>query len=155
MSLKIRNNISSFNTAALSGLNQNISEIPGYSIILKNNYSIGDGKFADNGWLQEMPHPVSKITWDNYAAVSFNTAKELNLKNDDVIEIKVGSKKLKIPVFLQPGSADKTFTIEIGYGRRKCGIVGSQVGFDATVLQSKDNVLSPWLYSGEVSKTGR
>ena len=101
-----------------------------------------------------MPHPVSKITWDNYAAISFNTAKELNLKNDDLVEIKVGSKKLTIPVFLQPGSADKTFTIEIGYGRRKCGIVGSQVGFDATVLQSKDNMLSPWLFSGEVSKTG-
>jgi len=144
--------IGSFNTAALAGLNQSKSETSEYSIVLKNNYSIGDGKFADNGWLQEMPHPVSKITWDNYAAVSFNTAKELNLKNNDLVQIKVGSRKLEIPVFLQPGSADKTFTIELGYGRRKSGVVGTNVGFDASILQSKTNSASPWLLTGDVSK---
>jgi len=133
-------------------LNQSKTEISGYSIVLKNNYSIGDGRFADNGWLQEMPHPVSKITWDNYAAVSFNSAKELNLKNNDLVEIKVGSRKLQIPVFLQPGSADKTFTIELGYGRRKSGIVGTNVGFDASVLQSKTNSLSAYLFVGDISK---
>ena len=144
--------IGSFYTAALAALNQSKTEISRYSIVLKNNYSIGDGRFADNGWLQEMPHPVSKITWDNYAAVSFNSAKELNLKNNDLVEIKVGSRKLQIPVFLQPGSADKTFTIELGYGRRKSGIVGTNVGFDASVLQSKTNSLSAYLFVGDISK---
>jgi Fe-S-cluster-containing dehydrogenase component len=144
--------IGSFNTANLSVLNSYRTDSTGYSIILKNNYSIGDGRFADNGWLQEIPHPVTKITWDNYASVSFNTAKELNLKNNNLIEIKVGLRKLHIPVFLQPGCADKTFTIELGYGRRKSGIVGSEVGFDASSLLSKANSLSPWLFVGAVTK---
>ncbi len=141
-----------FNTASLAALNSYKPELPEYSVILKNNYSIGDGRFADNGWLQELPHPVSKITWDNYAAVSLNTAKELNLKNNDIIEIKVDSRKLLIPVFLQPGSADKTFTIELGYGRKKSGVVGNDVGFDASVLQSKENSALPFLFIGKINK---
>lgn len=144
--------IDSFNTSALAELNSVKTDLSKYSIVLKNNYSIGDGKFADNGWLQELPHPISKITWDNYAAVSFKTARELNLKNNDMIEIKVGTKKLTIPVFLQPGSADNTFTVELGYGRKKSGIVGTDVGFDASSLLSKTETDSPYLFSGDVSK---
>lgn len=145
---------SSFNTAVLAEFNSVKTDLPKYSIILKNNYSIGDGKFADNGWLQELPHPVSKITWDNYAAVSFKTAKELNLNNNDLIEIKAGSRKLTIPVFLQPGSGDNTFTIELGYGRTKTGAVGSNVGFDASSLLSKTELNSPFLFAGDVLKAG-
>lgn len=141
-----------FNTSALAALSNYKVESSDYSVILKNNYSIGDGRFADNGWLQELPHPVSKITWDNYAAVSFKTAKELNLKNNELIEIKVGNRKLTLPVFLQPGSADNTFTIELGYGRKKSGVVGNDVGFDASVLLSKENSGSPYLFLGKVSK---
>ncbi|NWF89120.1 MAG: TAT-variant-translocated molybdopterin oxidoreductase [Ignavibacteriaceae bacterium] len=141
-----------FNSASLSELNSHKSAISGYSIVLKNNYSIGDGRLADNGWLQELPHPVSKIAWDNYASVSFATAKELNLKNNDLIEITIGSKTLKIPVFLQPGSADNTFTIELGYGRRKSGTVGTNVGFDAGVLLTKSNSGSPYLFTGKINK---
>ncbi len=146
--------IDNLNRSALAALNSYKTDFPKYSVVLKNNYSIGDGRFADNGWLQELAHPVSKITWDNYASVSFKTAEELNLKNNDLVEIKVGSQKLTIPVFLQPGSADKTFTIELGYGRKKTGVVGSEVGFDASILQSKSNSNLPYLFSGEVSKAG-
>jgi molybdopterin-containing oxidoreductase family iron-sulfur binding subunit len=133
-------------------LNSYKNELSDYSIVLKNNYSIGDGKFADNGWLQELPHPVSKITWDNYASVSFNTAEELDLKNNDLIEIQVGSRKLTVPVFLQPGSADNTFTLELGYGRNKAGVVGADVGFDASILQSKEDSNTPFLFNGKVNK---
>ncbi len=94
-----------------------------------------------------MPHPVSKIVWDNYASISFNTAKKLGLESNDVVEITIGNKKLNIPVFTQPGAADDTFTIESGYGREKIGIVGSGTGFNAGKLQSKDFSLSPWLYN--------
>lgn len=141
-----------FNSSSLAALNSFKLESQDYSIILKNNYSIGDGEFADNGWLQELPHPVSKITWDNYAAVSFNTAKKLGLRNSDSVEINVDSRKLTIPVFLQPGCADNTFSIELGYGRRKAGVVGTNVGFDASVLQSKENTISPFLLTGKISK---
>ncbi len=142
----------SFNSSAIASLNSYKSDTSKYSIVLKNNYSIGDGRFADNGWLQELPHPISKITWDNYAAVSFKTAKELNLKNNDLIKIKVGARKLTIPIFLQPGSADNTFTIELGYGRKKSGIVGVDVGFDASSLLSKMETASPYLFNGDISK---
>lgn len=146
--------VGSFNSSALEELKSLKTDSTKYSIILKNNYSVGDGRFADNGWLQELPHPVSKITWDNYAAVSFKTAKALNLENNDLVEIKVGNRKLVVPVFLQPGSADNTFTIELGYGRTKTGVVGSAVGFDAGSLLSKTESSSPYLFIGEISKLG-
>ncbi|MBZ0200256.1 MAG: TAT-variant-translocated molybdopterin oxidoreductase [Ignavibacteriaceae bacterium] len=122
-----------------------------YVVALKSSYSIVDGSYADNGWLQELPHPVSKITWDNYAAISHITAKELGVENDDIIDIQIGNSKLSIPVFLQPGSSEKTITIELGYGRENAGAVGTGVGFNANVLMNS-NGLSPWLYNASVVK---
>lgn len=128
----------------------------GYTIIFKENQFVGDGRFSHNGWLQELPHPVSKITWDNYAAVSEKTARSLGVKDNDVIEIDVDGRKLQIPVFMQAGNADDTITIELGYGRSHSGTVANGVGFNANVLLSKKSGVSPWIYSGAtVQKTGR
>ncbi len=132
----------------------------GYIINLRESYSTGDGRLANNGWMQELPHPVSKITWDNYAAISLSTAKELNINaanelhdaSYDMIEISVNGRKLEIPAFVQPGAADKTITIELGYGRSKVGVVGTGVGFNAGLLMSKNNGVSPWLYYGDAKK---
>ena len=132
----------------------------GYVINFRESYSTGDGRFANNGWLQELPHPVSKITWDNYAAISLGTAKELNINatnemhdsSYDMIEISVNGRKLEIPAFVQPGAADKTITIELGYGRSNVGVIGTGVGFDAGVLMSKMSGVSPWIYYGDVKK---
>jgi MoCo/4Fe-4S cofactor protein with predicted Tat translocation signal len=144
----------SFNSSAF-GSTVNNRESSGYTIVLRESYSTGDGSFANNGWMQELPHPVSKITWDNYAAVSNSTAKELGVKSDDLVNIKIGTRELKIPVFIQPGAADKTLTIELGYGRTKVGIIGYGVGFNANVLLSKAGGLSPWIYdNAEVNKAG-
>jgi MoCo/4Fe-4S cofactor protein with predicted Tat translocation signal len=130
-------------------------EVSGYAVLLKESYTLGDGSFANNGWLQELPHPVSKIVWDNYASISVKTAADLDLKNNDVVEINIENRKLNIPVFIQPGAADDTFTIELGYGREKTGTVGTGVGFNAGVLQTKDFKLSPWLYNNaSINKTG-
>jgi len=129
--------------------------ISGYALILKESTNTGDGRYSNNGWLQELPHPVTKVTWDNYAAISPATAKELGVDYNDIIKIKAGGRSLEIPVFIQPGSADKTITIELGYGRSKTGIVGTGAGFNANVLLSKNEGLSPWLYTGvSVNKTG-
>ncbi len=87
-----------------------------------------DGKFGNNGWLYELPHPITKIVWDNYAAISPATAKKLNLKNNDVIEIEKGNRKLNIPVFVQAGVADNLICVETGFGREECGEVGRDVG---------------------------
>lgn len=146
-------NLSSFN---LTSIESNAKQADGYTIILKENYFLGDGRFSHNGWLQELPHPVSKITWDNYAAVSEKTAKALEVKDNDVVEIDINGRKLELPVFMQAGNADETITIELGYGRNYSGTVANGVGFNANVLLAKSGGLSPWIYSAaSVKKTGR
>jgi len=104
------------------------------SVILAESYALGDGRHSNNGWLQELPHPVSKITWDNYAAISEKTGKELGLKTNSLVEVSVNGKKVTLPVLLQPGLADNTVVVELGYGRTKCPVVALEVGKDASVF---------------------
>ena len=127
----------------------------GYVVHLTGSYFTGDGSFANNGWLQETPHPVTKITWDNYAAISPATAKKLNVEMNDIVEVSTGSGKLKLPVVVQPGNDDKTINIELGYGRTMTGEVGINVGFNSIALMSKDSSLSPYIIEGaSLSNTG-
>jgi MoCo/4Fe-4S cofactor protein with predicted Tat translocation signal len=147
--------IGNFNSSAFPATEGRLKESIGYTVVLRESYATGDGSFANNGWMQELPHPVSKITWDNYAAVSNSTAKELGVNSNDLVNIQVGGRKLQIPVFIQPGAADNIITIELGYGRTKVGIVGLGVGFNASVLLSKDGGLSPWIYNNaSVNRSG-
>jgi MoCo/4Fe-4S cofactor protein with predicted Tat translocation signal len=143
--------LGSFNTLAFDGLRTTNTKQSGYALILSESYSMGDGRYANNGWLQELPHPVSKMTWDNYAAISKDTAKELRVKNNDKISITVGNRTLEIPVFIQPGCADNTIAIETGYGRTVVGKVGEGTGFNANVLLSKDFA---WLFTTTSVKKG-
>jgi MoCo/4Fe-4S cofactor protein with predicted Tat translocation signal len=123
-----------------------------FTVIFSEGYASGDGRFANNGWLQELPHPVSKITWDNYAAISYQTAKELGVTTNDLIEIELNGRRQNIPVLVQPGSADNCISIELGYGRHKTGIVGTGVGFNFNTMLSKDG---GWIYTTDsVRKTG-
>ncbi|WP_337872381.1 TAT-variant-translocated molybdopterin oxidoreductase [Ignavibacterium sp.] len=146
--------VSNINLSALNGVNSN-SESNDFTLVLRESYQVGDGRFANNGWLQELPHPVSKITWDNYAAISHNTAKSLNVENDDLVEVSVGERKLTLPVFIQAGNADNTITIELGYGREFSGIVASGVGFNANSLLSANPEFSNWIYTNaSVKKAG-
>ncbi|MFO7526485.1 MAG: TAT-variant-translocated molybdopterin oxidoreductase [Ignavibacteriaceae bacterium] len=134
-----------FNVQSIESMND---QAEGYTVILKENMFIGDGRYSHNGWLQELPHPVSKISWDNYAAVSERTAKSLNVEDNDVIEININGNKIEIPVFMQAGNSDNTITIELGYGRIFSGTVATGVGFNANVLLSKKGGVTPWIYSG-------
>ena len=118
-----------------------------FSLHIKESYAVRDGRFANNGWLQELPHPVSKIVWDNYAAISPKTASELGLNSNDLVEISTGKTSLQIPVFIQPGTSDNSITIETGYGRKIGGTVGTGIGFNANTLIQSSTGLSPWLYS--------
>jgi molybdopterin-containing oxidoreductase family iron-sulfur binding subunit len=136
-----------FNTDALSVLDQEKSDNSTYVLLLREGYQSGDGRFLNNGWMLELPHPVSKVTWDNYAAISNSTAKALNVKSNDVISINTPGTNLKIPVFIQPGAADNTIAIELGFGRKVVGVVGEGVGFDAIPLMSYSNSHSPWIIS--------
>jgi molybdopterin-containing oxidoreductase family iron-sulfur binding subunit len=126
-----------------------------FSLHIKESYAVRDGRFANNGWLQELPHPVSKVVWDNYAAVSPKTASDLGLKSNDLVEISIGNNSLKIPVFIQPGASNNSITIETGYGRKNGGTVGTGVGFNPNVLLNSNGGISPWLFSNiKVEKIG-
>jgi Fe-S-cluster-containing dehydrogenase component/anaerobic selenocysteine-containing dehydrogenase len=126
----------------------------GIAVALRPSYYIGDGSFANNGWLQELPHPVSKVVWDNYAAISETTANRLGLVNADLVEVVLPHGKQTFPVFVQPGHADNCVSIELGYGRWNAGPVGTGVGVDATMLLTKEGLAGRRVYSdARVTKT--
>jgi molybdopterin-containing oxidoreductase family iron-sulfur binding subunit len=126
-----------------------------YVVLLQNNNTIGDGRFASNGWLQELPNAITKIVWDNYAAVSVQAAAELGVNSDDMIDITIGNKKQTFPVFVQPGLADKVIEVSLGYGRTAAGVVGTGVGVNANVLISKNPAVSERIYNNaQVTKAG-
>ncbi len=95
-----------------------------------------DGRFANSGWMQEMPDPMTKITWDNAALVSPAHAKKAGWKDGDLIQITVDGKSAKLPVFQVPGTADDVIVVQLGQGRKNVGKVGKDVGFDAFPLRS-------------------
>jgi len=125
--------VKSFSQNVFSAVKLN-TQNAGNTLHLTESYFLGSGKFANNGWLQETPHPVTKVSWDNYASVSPAFAKQLNLEMNDLVEISVNGKQLTIPVLIQPGVHDTTINIELGYGRKVVGDVGKDVGFDANIL---------------------
>jgi len=97
-----------------------------------------DGRFANNAWLQEWPEPMTKLVWSNAALMSPATARSRNLKDGDLITLSHGSYKLDAAVMLQPGHADDSITLSLGYGRSKCGRVGKDVGFNANLIRTTD-----------------
>jgi len=118
----------------------------------RSNY-LHDGRYANNGWLQELPNPVSKVVWDNYAAVSPDFAEQLDVKSNDMIEITAGGKTLTAPVMVQPGMASGVIAIDLGYGRTNAGPIGNGVGVNTINLISKTAPVSEWLYNDvKVSK---
>ncbi|HJS91678.1 MAG TPA: TAT-variant-translocated molybdopterin oxidoreductase [Steroidobacteraceae bacterium] len=96
-----------------------------------------DGRFADNGWLQEMGRPFTRLTWDNAALVSPRTAHRLGLETADLVEVALDGRRVRAPIWVLPGQADDCLTLPLGYGRRRCGPVGEDVGFNAFELRSR------------------
>ncbi|MBZ0183752.1 MAG: TAT-variant-translocated molybdopterin oxidoreductase [Melioribacteraceae bacterium] len=127
--------------------NKNNSE---YLVHLQKSYYIGDGKFAGNGWLQEMPHPVTKVTWDNFAAVSPLTAKSLDVEMNDLVEVTTDGKNVKLPVIVQPGMADNLIAVELGYGREVISDSGKNTGTNANILLNGKG----YFFDVNVSKAG-
>jgi molybdopterin-containing oxidoreductase family iron-sulfur binding subunit len=92
---------------------------------------VDDGRYANNGWMQELPDPITKMTWDNAVLVSRKTAHELGVANGDIVEITLNGRSVKGPIWVQPGMADYSLGLALGYGREKAGRVGTGVGFNA------------------------
>jgi MoCo/4Fe-4S cofactor protein with predicted Tat translocation signal len=100
-------------------------------VIFYRDAKVDDGRYANNGWMQELPDPVTKMTWDNAVLVSRKTARELGVANGDIVEISLNGKKVTGPIWTQPGMADYSLGLALGYGREKAGRVGTGVGFNA------------------------
>ncbi|HXT11078.1 MAG TPA: TAT-variant-translocated molybdopterin oxidoreductase [Candidatus Angelobacter sp.] len=100
--------------------------------------AVWDGRFANNGWLQECARPASKLTWDNAVIVSPALAQRNQLSTNDVVELELNGRKVRGPVWIQPGQAENTVTIHLGYGRQRIGRTGQNVGFNAGALRTSD-----------------
>ncbi|MBX5496306.1 MAG: 4Fe-4S dicluster domain-containing protein, partial [Bryobacteraceae bacterium] len=121
-------------------------------IVFRPDPTVWDGRFANNGWLQELPKPVSKLTWDNAALISPATAKALGVKDEDVVELSYRGRAVRAPVLVMPGHADNSVTVHLGYGRKGGGSVALGRGFDAYRLRTFDR---PWFGEGvEIRKLG-
>jgi len=116
--------------------------------------SIVDGSNANNGWLQELADPVTKVTWGNVLSISQNTAKELNVTQNEVLRIETETGNLEAPVWIQPGQADNVISTTTGYGRLTGGIVLQNIGSNAYKLL-KDNSQLGYFTIKNVVKTGR
>ena len=109
-----------------------------------------DGRYANNGWLQELPDPITKLTWDNAAMMSPNFAKSLGIETGDLVQISINDtakdandqpirRELVIAAYVSPGHAENSVTIPIGYGRKKTGPIADESGFNAYLLRTASN----------------
>ena len=135
--------------------------IPGASsgnleIIFRPDPTVWDGRFANNGWLQELPKPLTKLTWDTAAWISRRLAAQHSLRNGDVVELRYRGNVAAMPVMIVPGQPESSVTVFFGYGRSMAGRVGNaseeSARFNAFLLRTSD---APWFGSGlEIVKTG-
>jgi molybdopterin-containing oxidoreductase family iron-sulfur binding subunit len=148
-----------------------VSESPpeNMEIVFQPDPTIYDGSWANNGWLQELPKPITKLTWGNAALVSPATAAQLGIDMGSyahggehggysmpVVELQVDGRSVRAPVWIMPGHADRSVTVYLGHGRSRAGRIGGTaehpVGFNAYLLRSADR---PWFAPGlQVVKTG-
>jgi molybdopterin-containing oxidoreductase family iron-sulfur binding subunit len=118
-------------------------------IIFRPDPNVYDGRWSNVGWLQELPKPVTNLSWDNAAIVSGATLTKLGLVEDDIVELTVAGRKVKAPVIVAPGHPDNSVTVHLGYGRQFAGRVGSGAGFDAYLIRT---AASPFYAVGTIKK---
>jgi molybdopterin-containing oxidoreductase family iron-sulfur binding subunit len=117
-------------------------------IIFRPDPNVYDGRWANVGWLQELPKPVTNLSWDNAALVSGATLTKLGLEEDDIVELCVGNGKVKAPVLVVPGHPDNSVTVHLGYGRQT-GRVAGGAGFNAYLIR---NSWAPFYATGSLRK---
>ncbi len=128
------------------------SESNGWEVVLYESVGLKDGSSGNNPWLQELPDPVAKISWDNFAAVPVKWAEENGLQNESVITIN----GVELPVFIQPGQAAGTISVALGYGREVAGKVGDGVGTNMYPFVSVENGARKfWVAGADVQTTAK
>ena len=131
---------------------QPVESKSGIELLLLPDPHIRDGRFANNAWLQELPKPFTKITWDNAALISPATAKRLDVANGQEVELNYRGRSVRAPAWILPGQADDCVTVHLGYGRTHAGRAGTGLGFNAYPLRAAD---APWGGPGlEIVRTG-
>jgi len=118
-------------------------------IVFPADSKVEDGRHANNAWLQELPDPITKLTWDNALLVSKATARALQLSDGDLVEITADERKLQAAIMVAPGHADYSLTLSLGYGRTAVGKVGQGTGFNAYALRTS---VSPYYATGATVK---
>ncbi len=131
----------------------------GLELDLVHDYKILDGRFALNSWLQELPDPITKITWDNVAQIGPGMAKQQDIETGDLLLLTISGRSVEVPAWVQPGHSDEAVTVSLGYGRKQqtVGVKGADepvvVGHDVYPLRS---AAAPWFATGlELKKVGR
>lgn len=125
-------------------------------IALYEKTTLRDGRFANNPWLHELPDPITKVTWDNYAMISPMLAKKLSIQTGDMIEVSLAGKSVVIPALVQPGVATHTIAMALGYGRTVCGKVGLGVGRNVgQFAQHETGVFQKNRKAATIAKSGK
>src|ERR1700723_3887976 len=139
------------NFAKPSGAQNTAPSASDVEISFRPDPSIFDGRFANNGWLQETPKPNTRLTWDNAAMISPATAQHLSVTTGDYVKLQLSGHETKAGIMIVPGHADNSITLHLGYGRRRAGKVGTGPGFNANFIRTS---AAPWATSGlRVEKT--
>jgi MoCo/4Fe-4S cofactor protein with predicted Tat translocation signal len=165
---------SAFKPASGIAAKVNIAGLPSQSssggdleFLFRPDPTIYDGRFANNGWLQELPKPITKLTWDNAAFVGPRTAEALNVNQTvsarggehgrvftEVVDISISNSKVTAATWTLPGQAEGTVLLPLGYGRMRAGFTGSNKGFNAYVVRVSNALWTANASSGSVKKTG-
>jgi molybdopterin-containing oxidoreductase family iron-sulfur binding subunit len=120
-------------------------------IVFRPDPTIRDGSYANNGWLQELPKPLFKTTWENVVAISPALASAIQVKSGDVLRIESTGREVQGPAWVLPGQPEKVVTLFLGYGRTRGGRIGTGIGYDAYRVRS---AARPWTAVGTVKPTG-
>jgi molybdopterin-containing oxidoreductase family iron-sulfur binding subunit len=108
----------------------------GIQVVFSADPAVDAGEFANNAWLQELPRPLTQLTWDNAALLGPATAARLGVATGEVVQIRIGARAVDAPVCVLPTQAEDTVTLPLGYGRRAAGNVGNAIGFNAYVVRT-------------------
>ena len=124
----------------------------GMEIAFRPDPSLWDGRYANNGWLQELPKPLTKLTWDNAAVMNIRDANRLGVTNESVVRLTYQGRSVDAPVRVLAGHPEGCVTVHLGFGRQRAGRVGTGVGFNAYALRTSD---APWHGAGlQIAATG-
>ena len=126
-------------------------------LVFHRDLKVDDGRWSNSGWMQEFPDPITKIVWDNVVLISRKTSEELKVTNGDVVELELGGNKVRGPIWVQPGFADNSLGLALGYGRQRtkaggAGRIAHNIGYNAYALRTSAGL--NFVVGAKLTKTG-